>query len=1237
MRRWGLMGLGSTLMALPALAQADPDEGAFQYVEAVPGVRSARLLGNGDAQLKLTNGQTVIVAAQDVQVQDSGVILIAEEAAQDIAQLGFQAAGAGAAAGAGGGIGGVGAALAGIGLAGAAAGAGGGGGGDEPAPAPPPPPTLNLSAVQASGISSASTNEPAPEDTASVTVTIGSLTKAVTPAGDGSWSLSLTPGEAAALPQGVVAVQVSHLDAMGEELSNGTATFTIDTVPPVLAITGFSDGAVMSVAEQGTDLTVSGTSDAENGQIVTITLNGQSYTGTVSGGVWNVTVPAGDLATLSDGVTVAVTADVADAAGNPAVQASSSFDTDFSAPDITLNPVAGGTIDLIDQTRDLTLDGTTTAEDGQSVTVSFNGQDYTGTASGGIWTVTVPAADLAGLSSGTPVAVSVGVSDAAGNPASPAAASVPVDLTGPSVAIAPLSVGMVLNAVEVTSDLTVSGTTGNITDGRLVTVSLNGQTYTGAVTGGTWNVAIPAADLGALADGGSFSLTADVTDADGLVAPQANVALAKDVTPPTLTITSFLDGPVLNAVERDTEQTVLGTTTAEDGQSVTVTLNGQSYAGIVSGGNWSVDIPAADLSALADAGSFSLTVDVSDAAGNPAVQATSGFTTDFTAPAVTLDALSAGAVMNAAEQGIDLTISGTTDAADGAQVLVSLARPDGTVDASGLATATGGTWSLALPAAGLSALQDAESYTVRADIADAAGNIGRATSGFTTDFTAPDVALDALPVGAVLDVAERAADLTVSGTTSAEDGQSVTVTLNGQTYMATASGGVWSVDIPAADLGALADLSSFPLTASASDAAGNPATPASTTLTTDFRPVLSLNDVGQNDALSLASAKASGITISGSSQGLAAGQTVDVTLNGGSVGSAAAAADGTWSLAVSAAQFAAINAGDDLIFAASATVSGGRDPLPVSDAVVAHVPGAYVIAETGRSGSTVTFAMFADPGRDVSGGLAVTAQMEFDPTIAMFDAGSVNANSDFDLFLANPVGANTISFGGAATSFGDLSAPLVTFTMTIQDASKPIVLSVTTPDGGPTTLQFGSAAADILTAADADHVIRGAGGDDSIDISEGGRHVVVFEADPAANGVDVVTGFTLGPEAQISDALMFSGLDPSTLRGTGINVEVLASGAAIGTDTGVVAFSTALSDLAAGTVADAAETLIGTDAGDVFYVIASDGTDSVLARVSFSAPDTASAEIMSNFTGLDDLSGLTPDNILHTDPTGASA
>ena len=66
------------------------------------------------------------------------------------------------------------------------------------------------------------------------------------------------------------------------------------------------------------------TAGAEDGQTVTVNVGGTNYFGTVGSGAYTVTVAAADLQALPEGA-IAVTADVADAAGNAAVQATAGF------------------------------------------------------------------------------------------------------------------------------------------------------------------------------------------------------------------------------------------------------------------------------------------------------------------------------------------------------------------------------------------------------------------------------------------------------------------------------------------------------------------------------------------------------------------------------------------------------------------------------------------------------------------------------------------------------------------------------------------------------------------------------------------------------------------------------------------------------------------------------------------------------------------------------------------------
>ena len=100
-----------------------------------------------------------------------------------------------------------------------------------------------------------------------------------------------------------------------------------------------------------------------------------------------------------------------------------------------------------------------------------------------------------------------------------------------------------------------------------------------------------------------------------------------DTTAPTISAiaTSALSwGAVLNSTEDNSNGTVTVTTSgAEDGQTVTITLNSAEYTGTVSSNSASVTISAAGLQGLTDGQSYTMTADVSDACGNACILYTS--------------------------------------------------------------------------------------------------------------------------------------------------------------------------------------------------------------------------------------------------------------------------------------------------------------------------------------------------------------------------------------------------------------------------------------------------------------------------------------------------------------------------------------------------------------------------------------------------------------------------------------
>ena len=119
-----------------------------------------------------------------------------------------------------------------------------------------------------------------------------------------------------------------------------SSTFLVDTTVPSISAIGtsaFSWGAVLNSIEDDADGTVTvNTVGVENGQVVTITLNGASYSGSVNNNVTTVTITADGLQGLTNGQSYTMVANVQDAAGNAAVQVTSSpFTVNYTVPSIS--------------------------------------------------------------------------------------------------------------------------------------------------------------------------------------------------------------------------------------------------------------------------------------------------------------------------------------------------------------------------------------------------------------------------------------------------------------------------------------------------------------------------------------------------------------------------------------------------------------------------------------------------------------------------------------------------------------------------------------------------------------------------------------------------------------------------------------------------------------------------------------------------------------------------------------
>ena len=200
----------------------------------------------------------------------------------------------------------------------------------------------------------------------------------------------------------------------------------------------------------------------------------------------------------------------------------------------------------------------------------------------------------------------------------PAAVSLDADVFGPVVAAAPaVTIVGGPNASTADSTPTIHGTT-DAPAGTAVLVTVGTTTLsTTVLADGTWTVTV-----GTALPDGAVTVAASITPTEELTGTATQI-LTIDTTAPSLTIAG---GPLFTT--RDSTPTIDGTTDAQSGSIVTVTVAGQTLsATVTAGGTWSV------VAALLPAGVATVTASVSDAVGNLAT-ATQQLTVDLAPPVV---------------------------------------------------------------------------------------------------------------------------------------------------------------------------------------------------------------------------------------------------------------------------------------------------------------------------------------------------------------------------------------------------------------------------------------------------------------------------------------------------------------------------------------------------------------------------------------------------------------------------
>ncbi|WP_159269751.1 retention module-containing protein, partial [Zhongshania aliphaticivorans] len=656
------------------------------------------------------------------------------------------------------------------------------------------------------------------------------------------------------------------LNPVEDNLPTVNATIIVDPVTADDVVNAEEAAAIV-------DITGSVGGDAVPGDTVSVTINGTDYSTTVQAdNTFSIPVSGADLAagTSFDAIVTG-----SDTLGNPyTATTTSTYGVDIDATaTITLDPITSDDIiNASEAGRELEVGGSVSGDvaDGDTVTLQIGDVFYVTTVLDGRYSVTVPAAAVANLNDGVAIG-SVSGTDSAGNPFEATTSrpfTVDTEATA-AITVDPVATDDIINATESGSDLEISGSvSGDATVGDTVTVTIGGTTYNSTVNadGTFYSVTVPAADVGALADG---NITASVTGTDevgnSFTANATRPFTVDDAASASVTINTIAGDDIVNAIESGSDLEISGSVLgdAAAGDVVAVTIGGTTYNSTVNadGTTYSVTVPAAAVGTLAD-GSVTASVTGTDEAGNSfTANATRPFTVnDATSASVTIDTIAGDDIINAIESGSDLEISGSVsgDATAGDVVAVTI----GGTTYNSTVNADGTTYSVTVPAADVGTLADG-SVTASVTGTDEAGNsfTANATRPFTVDDAASaGVTIDTIAGDDIINAIESGSDLEISGSVSgdAAAGDVVAVTIGGATYSSTvnADGTTYSVTLPAAAVGTLAD-GSVTASVTGTDEAGNSFTANATrpfTVDSSSAATVSIDDITADDVVNASEA-----------------------------------------------------------------------------------------------------------------------------------------------------------------------------------------------------------------------------------------------------------------------------------------------------------------------------------------------------------------------------------------------
>nr|MCH9836980.1 cadherin domain-containing protein [bacterium] len=585
-----------------------------------------------------------------------------------------------------------------------------------------------------------------------------------------------------------------------------------------------SDDADMSA---GVTYTLGGTDaskfaiDAQTGEV---TLNASLDRETKE--TYEFTVTATDGASQTDEITVSGTvSDIDEVAPTVSSVTSTTADDQYNAGDVIDIVVTFDEAVVVTGTPQLTLETGSTdravdyASGSGSTELVFKYTVQAGDTSGDLDYVTTTSLGLNGGTikdvAGNAATLTLAAPGASGSIAN--AEAIVVDTTAPDAPV--------ITSISTPNSDTTPTISGTAEADSTVTIYANGELLgLATATGGNYTFTVDNAD--ALLDG-NYRITATATDAVGNVSADATVQdIVIDSTVPTApVITAISDdtGTVGDKITSDTVLTISGT--AEAGASVQVKLENVDVGDPVTAdanGSWSYS----HTPTLAQ-GNHSFTAVATDGASNASSTTSPAYVVKVDTDADTdsnfaVSFATADDTTNASEVShVSMTLSGVDS--DAASVSVSI--DDAAVGSPIVRSASkvGSDW--VVPDVDISTLSDG-TVTVTATVTDDAGNTATATDTLTLDTTAPTATIAVIAGDNEINVAENTAGFNITGTTTAEDGSTVTIsfesgaTLDGGN-IATVASNAWSIAVAAKEAGDKFKEGDELVTITVTDTAGN--------------------------------------------------------------------------------------------------------------------------------------------------------------------------------------------------------------------------------------------------------------------------------------------------------------------------------------------------------------------------------------------------------------------------------